>query len=101
MTDVARMSTILERGAGEFHFTDLIVSNLEAFHARVGETLCRYDEYRLIAPDASWQLQHFHTLVMKYNLHLDKQSQLFPPSSRKASGLGQDKEEGARPDGNM
>jgi hypothetical protein len=99
--DVARKDTNSERTAGEFLSAELIAANYVEFHQRVGETLRKCNEGELIAPDALWRIRHFHALVRKYNLNLEVQRQLFPPSSGKIGGPHREHEAGEQPDGKM
>ena len=101
MIDVARKRPIPERSAVEFLAAELFAANSVDYHRKVGETLRQYHEDRLIVPDALWRSQHFHTLLIKYNIHLDNQSQLTPASSREVSDRSQDNEVGEWPDGDM
>jgi hypothetical protein len=76
--DVARRKTNPERSAGEFLAAELTA-----------------------APDALWRIRRFHALVRKYNLNLEVQRQLFPPSSGKIGGPHREHEAGEQPDGKM
>jgi hypothetical protein len=98
---MAQKTTNHERNAGELLSSELIAANFAEFHRRVGETLRKYNEDELIAADALWRIKHFHALVRKYNLNLEVQSKLFPPSSGRRDGQGQDHEAGEQADGEM
>lgn len=98
---MARRKTNPERSAGEFLAAELTAANFAEFHGKVGETLRKYNEGELIAPDALWRIRHFHALVRKYNLNLEVQRQLFPPSSGKMGGPYREHEAGEQPDGKM
>jgi len=98
---MARKTANPEQSAGEFLAAELTAANFAEFHRRVGETLRKYNEDELIASDALWRIRHFHALVRKYNLNLEVQRLLFPPSSRKTGGQSQDHRAGERPDGKV
>jgi hypothetical protein len=98
---MAQKTTNHERSAGELLSSELIAANFAEFHRRVGETLRKYNEDELIAADALWRIRHFHALVRKYNLNLEVESKLFPPSSSKIGGQDQGHEQGEEPDGKM